>query len=234
MKDNQYNIICAFEKPDSKLYDSVNLDYAPTIRIEKQYFILTRQISEYAWILFTSKNAINNFADKLEEYKGKIGVLGESTAKALAKYGIKPDYIGDGSSSICMGNELKKIIGKDERILVVLGNLASYNLQIILSSQNKIDRVDVYSTSHCAIQNKEVRQKIINDEYDLILVASPSAAKSLLRNFEGHQKKWKLAAIGQTTAAACQTLGITPKVISSTQSLDSLLQSSIDYLNKNK
>lgn len=60
----------------------------------------------YEWIAFTSVNAVKAVREKFEEYgldarafAGiKVAAVGESTAKALIAFGVKPDLVPSGSS----------------------------------------------------------------------------------------------------------------------------------------
>ncbi|MFV0522009.1 MAG: uroporphyrinogen-III synthase [Mangrovibacterium sp.] len=223
-------IICAFNKPELDEFNRSDLLFSPAIQIESVDYRLINPLNSYDWLLFTSKNGIRYFkAFHDASYEGKIAVLGHSTAHELEQYGYKADFVGDGSSSSAMAKALVDLIEPKDKILAVLGEMASFNLQIGMGEKHKIDRIDVYSTQLASLQDKEVRQLILADEYKLILVASPSAVKSLFLNFEGRKINWRLACIGETTASACRTLGIKPTLIASRQNFETLLQEALAF-----
>ncbi len=223
-------IICAFDKPDLAGFDHSDLLFVPFIRIEKLDYKLLHPLDSYNWLLFTSKNGIRNF-DAIHNglYKGKIAVLGSSTAKELARYGYTADFVGDGTSSSAMASSLVDLIDPEEKILAVLGQIASFNLQIGMGSKHKIDRIDVYNTLLESLQDKEIRQMILNDDYKLILAASPSAVRSLLLNFGGRKINWRIACIGETTATVCRTMGIKPELVATQQNFQVFLDEALAY-----
>ncbi|MFV0554479.1 MAG: uroporphyrinogen-III synthase [Mangrovibacterium sp.] len=221
-------IICAFHKPELEAFERPDLLFAPVIKIEGSTYRLSSPLESYDWLLFTSKNGIRYFKDFHDgSYRGKIAVLGSSTAKELEKYGYKADFIGDGSSSTAMAAALSNVLTAHDKVLAVLGQMASFNLQMGLKM--KVDRVDVYDTILESLQDKESRQLILADEYKLILAASPSAVKSLVMNFGGRETKWRVACIGETTAQACKAMGIKPVLIASQQSFETLLNEATAY-----
>lgn len=223
-------IICAFQKPDCPNSNHEDLLFAPAIRIEKLDYKLPTALDNYSWLLFTSKNGIRHF-DALHQssYQGKIAVLGKSTACELKKYGYTADFIGDGSSSSAMAKSMVSVVSPEDKILAVLGQMASFNLQIGMGEKLKVDRIDVYNTQMESLQNKEVRQLILADNYKMVLVGSPSAVKSLKLNFGSGNIEWRVGCIGKTTAAACKSAGINPLFVSSQPNFETLLQEALTY-----
>ncbi|MFV0365567.1 MAG: uroporphyrinogen-III synthase [Mangrovibacterium sp.] len=221
-------IICTFHKPDLEAFERPDLLFAPVIKIESSSYHLPSPLESYDWLLFTSKNGIRHF-DAFHDgsYKGKIAALGNSTAKELAKYGYQADFIGDGTSSAAMAVALGNVLADQDKVLAVLGHMASFNLQMGLKM--KVDRIEVYDTILESLQDKESRQLILADDYKLILAASPSAVKSLVMNFGGREIKWRMACIGETTAQVCRAMGIKPVLVASQQSFETLLSESTAY-----
>ncbi len=238
MKKAKPILICTFNPPTDEgvksLALSAKLIFSPTIQIQDVDFRTSNKRAEnYDWILFTSKNAIIRYVPYMSEFKGKIGVLGKATERYLLEKGIVADFVGDGSSSKLMAEQLKEHIGENERILAVLGEAASYNLQSGLSSTHTIDRLEVYRTTACSLNDKDIRRQIIEGNYDLILVASPSAVKNLLANFIGQNINWKLACIGDTTAEACRSMRVEPLLVAKEQSFKNLIEEAIEYTKLN-
>lgn len=228
-------IICTFDKPELEEFSHPDLLFAPLIRVAKLDYRLERSLDTYEWLFFTSKNAIR-FFDRIHDgsFKGNIAVLGESTAKELEQYGYKADFVGDGSSSVNMAKSLINIVVPGQKVLAVLGKISSFNLQIAMGEKHRIDRVDVYDTHLESLQNKEIRQLILSDDYRLILAASPSAVRSLVLNFGGKEILWRVACIGETTAQACRSLGINPLMVSTKQNFKTLLKEAMDFQIENK
>lgn len=231
-------LICTYpEKEHDELAKTIIANGAsvismPLIEISPLPFQLPKDISTYDWIVFTSKNAVEPFAAKYPVMTNKVAALGEKTAEKLIKLHYQPAFTGSGKSATDFGNEFKKILQPDEKVLLVLGNLAPDTLTNLLGQYVQIDRVNVYQTTGVQFVNKNVLNKIKNDQYDALVITSPSAYYELRKHLPESSSPLKIFSIGKTTTAALQKDEIEPLATSKEASYKGLANTIIEYYSK--
>ena len=230
-------IICTFPKPEPDDFSillkkaGAIVHYMPAIEIRSCSYHLPQDISNYHWVVFTSKNAIRFFAEELEKYAfKKIAVLGEATANELRKFNIEPDFIGTGRSGDDFAEELKRVLEISESVLLVLGKLAPDVIQKRWSNTNKVDRINIYETIAPKAFSPECVKLIESNRYDLLIISSPSAIKNLYLAFHEKKINWRLISMGKTTTAACYNLQITPLATATESTYKGLAAITIEYL----
>lgn len=184
-------------------------------------------ISAFKMLIFTSKNGVEHFFKIINEYQPNllsqiktinIAVIGDTTAKELIKYNLKPYYTCKGRTSEDLSNELlKAYIKKDDNILLILGELASDTIERNLSQIAKIQRIDVYKTNETKYYNKKIIQKIINDKYNLLIFTSPSGFRNFMKIMNEYKCRnvYKIACIGTTTEKEIRKYNQIPQLVAS-------------------
>ncbi|OFX70882.1 MAG: hypothetical protein A2X12_06380 [Bacteroidetes bacterium GWE2_29_8] len=186
---------------------------------------------KYDRIVFTSKNGIKHFFDKNNLPKEiNISVLGSATANQLECYGLKANFIGKAHNSIEFADELKNIIIKDEKILLIVGESADHNIETMLAKYAKITRINIYKTIFADNINDNIKELISKDNYNLITITSPSAFKSLTRLIDPKFiKTLKIGSIGSTTTKYIQQFQVNPLITSNAYSYKGLFDSILQY-----
>lgn len=206
----------------------------PTIQITPLPFTLKNDVDNYDWIVFTSKNAIPYFFEKIKPtLRNKFAVIGESTAEELEKNGFKPDFIGSGKSGDDFAEEFSSKLQEEQEVLLALGSLAPGTLSAKLSLTHQVDRIDVYKTSKPAIIDNRLLVIIEEGLYDVLIVTSPSAIQNLHSVLDPKAGKLKIISIGKTTSAAIREYGYEPLSEAKESSYEGLAEATIEYL-KNK
>lgn len=85
------------------------------------------KISSFSWVVFTSKNGVDIFFDRLmEEGKDcrflghlKVAAVGRATEKALKARGIISDYVPDSYGGTALGEGLVERTGPDDKLLLI-------------------------------------------------------------------------------------------------------------------
>jgi len=203
----------------------------PMIEINFRIFSVPDRLSEYDWVVFTSKNGATSFLEQQSFHpNNKIAVIGEGTATPLRSYGIQPDYVGTGHSGVEFARELVGLVGKGKRVLLALGNLAPDTLFNALSSQNIVERIDVYETRSPGSIDQMVINQIKGDDYDFIAVSSPTAIRNLYEQLEETAKLMRIVSIGETTSDAAREVGIEPVATALEQSYEGLAQCVLEMI----
>ena len=203
----------------------------PMIEINFRIFSVPDRLSEYDWVVFTSKNGATSFLEQQSFHpNNKIAVIGEGTATPLRSYGIQPDYVGTGHSGEEFAGELVELVRKGKRVLLALGNLAPDTLFNALSSQNTVERIDVYETRSPDSVDQGVINLIEADDYDFIAVSSPSAIRNLYEQIEESINPLRIVSIGETTSDAAREVGVEPVATALEQSYEGLAQCVLEMI----
>jgi uroporphyrinogen-III synthase len=209
----------------------INVCWLPTIDVAPIPFETPKPLNNYHWLVFTSKNGVNAFFETAKPLPHQhIAVLGGSTAKALAKWGVEATFIGSGTTGMTFADELLDVIAHNQQVLMLLGNLAPNAIGQKLANIAAIDRVDVYKTVIPQTIDQTALDLVRNQAYDAILVASPSSIENLVTLLGEPTPPIKAICIGNTTAGAMRKLGIEPLAIAKEQTYAGLAQAAIDYL----
>ncbi len=232
-------IICTYpEKEPDNFFEIVNssgavVHYLPMIDVLPVSFKMAKPIGTYNWLVFTSKNGVVSFlSQEKPSIQNKIAALGESTANELKANGWTPDFVGSGKSAADFATELKSVLLPEDETLLILGNLAPNTLQGNLSGECKTERVNVYETRKPKTVNTEILQLIEDEQYDAIIVTSPSAITNLYSSLKKNKDRLKVISIGQTTTAAARALNIEPLATATNASYEGLAQTTIEYFKK--
>ena len=229
-------IICTYpQKEQDELYDMLTALGAtvlsmPMIEISPLPFQLENTLTTYDWLVFTSKNAVQPFVSQFKTIKNKVAALGEQTANRLRQSEVEPDFVGTGKSAADFINELLPVLLKNEKVLLVLGNLAPNTLQQQLKEKALVDRINVYQTEVAKSVDQKILRLVKNDQYDVLIVTSPSAINGLISKLNIPHHPLRIISIGITTTAAIGKFQIEPVATAIEPSYKGLAQTTIDYM----
>lgn len=196
--------------------------------------------STYQWLVFTSSNGVVSFFDQLNKrfpeakLTGKIAVFGQRTAQTLEGYGYQPEITGQNETAVTLVDDLKNLTARDDKVLLLLGNLASDELNNALATFCQPTRLDIYKTSNIKSSQQEVFETIAEGNYDLIVITSPSSYKSLKFNMQAtlNLDSAKVVCLGPTTQAALVEDGLVPVISAKPSDKPSLYELIEAWLNE--
>ena len=196
-------------------------------------------LDRFDWIFFTSKNGVINFFKHLIDVKGntelpktvKLAVIGYKSGLELEYYGYTPTLICDeNTSDELLAQFYKKYQPQNLNILLSLGNLADNTLSNRLSTENTVQRVNIYQTVKPDHADPVIIEIIKNGLYDLIVFTSPSTFTNFCSYFNLDQiGKLKMASIGTTTSCAIQKAGFEPLITAKKSNAEGLRDAIIEY-----
>jgi uroporphyrinogen-III synthase len=132
-----------------------------------------------------------------------VAAVGPSTAEELENCGLRVDLVADPPTGEVLAGALLQRLPAGSRIVSVRGNLRTGNLDERLhQGGHRVESLEVY-------QNVDPGVPAM-DPFPLsaVVVASPSAGRRLVEK-NPWIKQHRFCAIGPTTAAALEDLGIT-------------------------
>lgn len=221
----------------------------PTIEIEPVFNqerldnVLSR-LTEFDWLIFTSANGVEGFFDLLhrhgldsrELHGRKICAIGQVTASALQKYGIRPDLVPAEYSSrgiiACFKQE--GINGK--RFLLPCSQITNQELLHGLSGLGaEAEPVMIYRTLPAGKGDSQIKELLINGAVDIITFTSPSTVRGLISMLAGDVdilNKALIACIGPVTAAAATESRLRVDVIAKKYTIDGLVTALVERYDK--
>ncbi len=176
-----------------------NLIHYPVIRIVAREILphIWDDFPDYTHILFTSKNSVSLFFQKLSSsiHDKQIIAIGQSTAARLRTYGMEPDFIAVEESQEGVIAVLKLQDLSDAYILYPRSSLARKNLEHFFIQRSIRHQIcDLYDTH---LQKPEPIPDL--SEVDEIIFTSPTTVRGFLAVFGQIPRDKKLTCIGKVT-----------------------------------
>lgn len=190
----------------------------------------------YAWVVFTSVNAVKAVREKFEEvgldaraFAGvKVAAIGDATAAALVSFGIRPDLVpgGEQSSEGLLADfpPYDEVFDMLDRVFLPRADIATETLVAGLKDRGwAIDDVTAYRTVRAAPPPAPVREAIKGGAVDAVLFTSSSTVRNLVGIAGKPHESTVIACIGPQTAAAARELGLRVDVLASAASVEALV-----------
>ena len=190
-----YNVENDFRQRINKLKGKVdeivvvdNGSKIETINMLKELENEIINLNTYSYIIFSSKNAVDIFFDKLNDMNydarvlcnSKICAVGSETAKAIKAKGIIADIVPKRYVAEGLYEELKDIINENDKILIPRAKNARDFLVNKLSEKSYVKEVITYESVIDA-DNKNLALQVIDDEeVEYITFASSSTVKNFM------------------------------------------------------
>ena len=174
----------------------------------------------YAWVVFTSVNAVRAVWEKFAEHGldarsfggVKIACIGEATADAVRAFGIQPELVPAGQSSEGLLAEFSPhddILDPVGRVLLPRADIATETLAAGLIERGwEVDDVTAYRTVRAAPPAAEIRDAIKSGGFDAVLFTSSSTVKNLVGIAGKPHARTVVAVIGPKTAETAAEAGL--------------------------
>jgi uroporphyrinogen-III synthase len=227
--------------------ESASLVLMPTIEVrplslDEFALLQLKNLDSFNWIVFTSPNGLKYFFAALFELQNnyglpehlKIAVVGKKTAAHLECYGTSAAFINLGNTAEDFVADFFHRVNLGERVLFPIGNLARTVIEDKISKKAVCTRILFYETVLPETFDNEALQLILNDQYSMIVLTSPSSFTNLLQIISGKAdpSKLRLVCIGQTTSAEVIRHGIEPLITAGTANSQGIFSAIINYFQK--
>ena len=221
----------------------------PSIEIVKEdnltaLYKALAELNDYAWIIFTSANAVEIFFKELRlreidirQLRGiRICAIGPATAAQLTRRGLLVDLMPTEYRAEGIIAELKNLIKPGERILLPRARGAR---EVLPESMRQlgavVDEVIIYQAAPTSHVNPSRLQNIRDGEVDYITFTSSSTVKNFVNiigseNIKDFNAKVKVACIGPITARTAQENGFTVDIMPTQYTIEALLDSIVQDL----
>ncbi len=166
-------------------------------------------LSEYDWILFTSKNSVTYFFQLIGKVEIpsslQVAAIGKKTKQELERLGCKVSFVPSKFEAEVFIEEFLPLISNRVRILFPKGNLARDVIPLAMQDAGiSIREIVVYETKKNDEAKLSLIQALESGIIDIITFTSPSTVKSFVALLEGTDwrqwvKRCTIGCIGPTT-----------------------------------
>ncbi len=196
----------------------------------------------YAWVVFTSVNAVRAVWEKFAEHGldarhfggVKIACIGEATAVAVRDFGIQPELIPAGEQSseglLAEFSPHDEVLDPVGRVLLPRADIATETLAAGLTERGwEVDDVTAYRTVRAAPPPAEIRDAIKSGGFDAVLFTSSSTVRNLVGIAGKPHARTVVAVIGPKTADTAVEFGLRVDVQPSHASVPDLVEALASY-----
>lgn len=175
----------------------------------------------YAWVVFTSVNAVRAVWEKFAEHGldarhfggVKIACIGDVTAAAVRDFGIRPELVPAGEQSseglLAEFSPHDEVLDPVGRVLLPRADIATETLAAGLVERGwEVDDVTAYRTVRAAPPPAEIRDAIKSGGFDAVLFTSSSTVRNLVGIAGKPHTRTVVAAIGPKTAETAGEFGL--------------------------
>jgi uroporphyrinogen III methyltransferase/synthase len=196
----------------------------------------------YAWVIFTSVNAVRAVWEKFAEHGldarhfggVKIACIGEATADAVRAFGIQPELVPTGEQSseglLAEFSPHDEILDPVGRVLLPRADIATETLAAGLTERGwEVDDVTAYRTVRAAPPAAEIRDAIKSGGFDAVLFTSSSTVRNLVGIAGKPHARTVVAVIGPKTAETATEFGLRVDVEPAHASVPDLVEALASY-----
>ena len=200
---------------------------ASTLKVydENSRFIeALKNIKVYQWIAFTSTHAVEIFFEKVKEnhidYRSlnhiRFAAVGSGTKEALRKQGFIADYMPTTYTAKALGEGLREVMSKTDRLLIPRAEKGSEELPLALQEVHiAFDDIKIYDI----VSEKEKVSELLSgiEHLDYIVFASSSGVTHFIEGDATKARllleKTKIVCLGEPTAKTLRQYGYTQLLI---------------------
>lgn len=202
----------------------------PTISIEPMdnYEVLDKAIQEietFDWIIFTSVNGVQHFAERLRVakkdsralYNAKIAAIGPVTRKEVEKLGIIPDFVPETYVAEAVAEGLCQFAITGKNILIPRALESREVLpQVLEKAGANVTIAPTYKTVKAMANKEELLEALEANEVDCISFASSSTVRNFMECVDNDVLKKatnvKFASIGPITTETLKEFGFNTEI----------------------
>jgi len=225
---------------------------APMIRIEPLSDLAPlgaalTQLSRYAWLVFTSQNAVEVVCERLAEWglaphdlaRAAVAAIGPATAAALARHGVAPDLVPEEFVAEAVVGALAargELRGK--RVLLPRARAARDALPDGLRRLGAVvDVIPVYDTVPETGDDGGLVAEILAGRIDAVTFTSSSTVRHFV-DIVGPEAatsgRFAAAVIGPVTAATARELGLAVAVEAEEYTIPGLVEALVRYFGEER
>ena len=220
----------------------------PAIKIVRRYdeaefsrAVEALAAGDYAWVCFTSANAVGIFFDFLaarsldaRAVRAPVAAIGPGTAESLRARGIAADIVPAQYTAEGLAAAFERIDVRGARVLLPRAENAREVLVDALTARGaEVDEVTLYVAELPDAPDAKGLRRLRAGEIDIATFASSSTVRNLVALLGGDiepLRRCRIACIGPVTAATAEELlGRPPDIVASEHTIEGLVRALVAW-----
>jgi uroporphyrinogen III methyltransferase / synthase len=197
--------------------------------------------SAYAWVVFTSANAVELFAGRIDAAgldarafgRARIAAIGPGTAEALRKRGLRADLVPDRYVAEGLVDAFSRMVLRGQRVLLPRAEGARELLVDALGSMGaNVHELKLYRAQTPSERDSDGLRRLRAGEIDAATFASSSAVRNVVEMLGGDVAPLRgafIAAIGPVTADAVRAAGLDVGVMADEYTIEGLVEALVRH-----
>lgn len=197
----------------------------------------------YDYVILTSKNGVENFAQGLFQYKIdfrrlgniKFAVVGKATAEYLESYGIYPDMVPESYDSDRLFEKLRLILRNTDRVFYGKAEQGGEEFLERLSNICRVEGMTLYRNE--AAEQEYAWEGIEKERFDGIIFTCSSSVERTMKQREIKKllkESGKILSIGEKTGKTLLQKGITDYIMAREATYEALVDICLELEEKGK
>lgn len=195
--------------------------------------------SEVAWVIFTSSNGVHAFFRQWDHQTilpTKIAVIGEKTNQTLFNYGYHADFIPSKYVAEQFVTDFIPHISKQDKILVVKGNLARDHIVLELKKvSEEVKEIILYETSFPKESEVELVEHLQKNTIDILFFTSTSTVEHFMGIVKKHHlvtniRNCIIVSIGPITTECLKRYDIEADITAIPYTIDAMIEELVIYV----
>ncbi len=204
-----------------------------------------RNIETFDWIVFTSRNGVERFFERLRKLgkdaralgKARLAVIGEKTALALERERLRADLVPERFVAEGLVDKFQQIEMEGKRVLIARAARARELLPCRLRAMGAhVTVAPAYETRLPEEGEIERPLELLRSEkIDAVTFASSSAVRNFFRLIEGRAslpESTVLACIGPVTASTLKEYGREADIVATRHTMEDMVEELAAYMSR--
>ena len=199
-----------------------------------------RRMAQSDWLLLTSRHAVEAMSRHLDSLgldsraigDCRVAVIGDATAEAIRKKGIRPDLVADPHTADGLLNGLDEGQSMEAKRIIYPHSDLSDGKMVDRLRKRGCDVVAFPAYANAAVDVDRETREAIGRGVEIVVFCSSSAARRASEIPEFGLRHSTIACLGPATAQAVIDLGLPPPIVPEKVTLNSLVEAIVKYVSE--
>jgi uroporphyrinogen III methyltransferase/synthase len=190
-----------------------------------------RDIDTYNWLVFSSRNGVQYFLNRLIACQRdlrslggvRLAAIGPGTRDALAEYHLRADLVPEEYRAEALAESLAAAAAGRRFLLTRASRGREVLAEGLMAAGAHVDQVVCYESTDVATVEPQIQQALAKGQVDWVTVTSSAIARSLVAVLGDDLRQARLVSISPVTSATLRKLGFEPAVEAREYTMDGIV-----------
>jgi uroporphyrinogen III methyltransferase/synthase len=176
------------------------------------------RLGEFDWLVFTSRNGVRFFLERLLDSGRdlralghlRLAAIGPGTAQALSEFQLAADVVPDEFRAESLAASLAAHARGKRFLYAQASRGRDVLIRELAAAGGEVERIVAYRNSDVEHPDADIAARLASGEIDWIAVTSSAIARSLVRLFGADLNRARLVSISLVTSETLRSLGLEP------------------------